>query len=237
MAWNWNDVAAECSQGDWRAIVVPGNPGAGLQFYCDALRSTSPGIPIGSFFQWNTDKKWETSAETYVRDNDVVIAYSEAHLSSFSLQFNYGLVPAIEQNDLGIELWISVQTPLLDAHPTVLLHADAAKGSTIEMLTASQFHLQPSGEIVAASGSKRCGSKTIHWLQLVHPLDLRDTEWLHHSGGASNILPLSVFGGFMEKGVLRRARLRLLLSHEPFTLLRAQKEFESFAVSELPLTT
>ena len=55
---------------------------------------------------------------------------------------------------------------------------------------------------------------------------------------AEDALQLRYFSHFMEKGVIRRARMRFYLSRrEAFDVESISQLYESFTQSELPLTT
>ncbi len=67
---------------------------------------------------------------------------------------------------------------------------------------------------------------------LIHPSDLIQTELLDVAKGK-----LRLFGNFMEKGVIRRGRIRCLVSSAPIAAAQLQAAYEQFADSPLPLTT
>jgi hypothetical protein len=74
----------------------------------------------------------------------------------------------------------------------------------------------------------------------VHPCDQSDADFSVEGTsevGTIGITMLRLFDRFMEKGVIRRARLRMLLSPSSIDDDALFKHYQHFANSRLPLTT
>ena len=155
-------------------------------------------------------------ADSYVRNRDLVAAYPEQAPLRFGYQTYFSVLDT-PSDVLALECWLSVQTSTLEAYPQLVLGLVA---------NGASFHAEsPSG--VFLSSDKKIAF-------IVHPLDAGDaaitTPELHAQS-------LAVFGRFMEKGVIRRLRARILVSSTAMQdeqWLQAQKDF---ANSPLPLTT
>ena len=82
--------------------------------------------------------------EVYVRDNDLIASFAQSADDNFAFQLNWrGLTPDAPFV-AGIELWISVQTNLLDIHPEVEIAW--VNGQDVRPYTATpQATRQPAG--------------------------------------------------------------------------------------------
>lgn len=155
--------------------------------------------------------------DQFARGSDLMVRYNQSEQDQFAFQLDFRAVPesALVTAACGFDLWLSVQTQLLDAHPTLDIdHPGAASGWT------------------GSTAIQSCASSLGFAAILIHPSDLVQTELLAPAAGQ-----LRLFGNFMEKGVIRRGRLRCLVSPTPLTDAALQSAYECFAESPLPLTT
>ncbi|MCU0711351.1 MAG: hypothetical protein MUC43_04790 [Pirellula sp.] len=167
-------------------------------------------------------------AESYIRQNDFVTIYPEQSPLTFGFQVYYCVKQPV--NDLlVIELWLSVQTSTLESHPQLRLSFEPVT----ENHQPAPLQETAPGQILSADLTRGL---------IVHPLDVADCTWLNNSDsirvGATNSRKpeLLAFGGFMEKGVIRRMRLQLVHSRQKIASHHWQQLVESFANSPLPLT-
>ncbi len=151
--------------------------------------------------------------EAYVRNRDLIAIYPEHAPRRFGHQIDVRMLDEPNPQAIALEIWLSIQTSLLDSHPQLELRWDDV-----------QFNA--SSENYWTSTSSQIGL-------MVHPLDQPDC----HTERTSNGLSMRVFGRFMEKGVIRRMRFRLIaaLDSEPENFWR--ERFAEFSESPLPLTT
>jgi len=171
--------------------------------------------------------------ESYIRQDDFVAIYPEQSPLTFGFQVYYCVKQPV--NDLlVIELWLSVQTSTLESHPQLRLSFepcnDGEHPSVLEELAP--------GQVLSSDGKRGV---------IVHPLDVADCTWLNDSGldgsgennsgaGNSRKPSLLAFGGFIEKGVIRRMRLQLVHSRQKIDASHWHQLVESFSNSPLPLT-
>ncbi len=146
-----------------------------------------------------------------------MVRYNQSEEDKFAFQIDFRAVPTSELASAacGFDLWLSVQTQLLDSHPTLeISHPGAVSGW--------------SGSAAIQSIASPKGSAAI----LIHPSDLLQTELIDATAGK-----LRLFGNFMEKGVIRRGRVRWLVSDHPLADDNLRAAYDCFAESPLPLTT
>lgn len=155
--------------------------------------------------------------DCYVRENDLIAIYPQVFPWAFGFQvdfrFQKGLVAGVD----ALELWLSVQTSLLESTPKLTLHP-TAEGPT----------WKEGRHWVAGHGQA---------VMMPHPLDRADCH-AATSPKTGEIFQIDCFGRFMEKGVIRRARWLLAwsTSKAPLSVSTIDSVHERFAESPLPLT-
>ncbi len=151
--------------------------------------------------------------DAYVRQNDLIAMFPELAPWRFGYQIDMRVLKEAPPDTLAVEIWLSIQTSLLDSHP--------------------QLELQLKGERFNTAADKGWTSQSMRMGLMVHPLDQRDC----HIEQRGDELAMRVFGRFMEKGVIRRMRFRLILGQKPESSVFWQDRFDEFSKSPLPLTT
>ena len=151
--------------------------------------------------------------DAYVRQNDLIAMFPELAPWRFGYQIDLRVLKDDPADILAVEIWLSIHTSLLDSHP--------------------QLELQLRGERFIAAEGRVWISQSSRMVLMVHPLDQRDC----HIEQQGDELAMRVFGRFMEKGVIRRMRFRLILAQRPETAMFWQDRFNEFSKSPLPLTT
>lgn len=176
--------------------------------------------------------------ESYIRQDDFVAIYPEQRPLSFGFQIYYCVKQPVNEV-LVVELWLSVQTSTLESHPQLRL---SFTPNTDDKSQSDLLEIAP-GQI--RSGDAKSGL-------IVHPLDVADctlfpapTVPTSTSSNSTTIESVTVnsrkpellaFGGFMEKGVIRRMRLQLVNSRQKIDAQLWHQLVESFSNSPLPLT-
>lgn len=152
--------------------------------------------------------------DAYVRQNDLIASFPERSPWRFGYQVDVRAVEQTQNEPLCLEVWISVQTRLLDSHP--MISVEIADDSFAEMSAG-----------IWTDAAKRTGV-------IMHPLDLADCRM----NGSANGLTMGIFGSFMEKGVIRRMRFRWIASSysQPAPMFW-EEQLQEFSGSPLPLTT
>jgi len=169
--------------------------------------------------------------DAFIRDSDLMVRYGQSASDQFAFQLDFRSVPsaALGPFDCGLDLWLSVQTQLLDSHPLLDVRSCTAGGHW----TASDVNGEAgaSGSVATLSSTTNTG----HVALLVHPSDRVQTELMRLD--TAECCDLRLFGSFMEKGVIRRARLRCLLGSAQIDAATLASAYAQFEDSPLPLTT
>ena len=151
--------------------------------------------------------------DAYVRQKDLIAIFPELAPWCFGYQIDIRLLDEAPPKAVAMEIWLSIQTSRLDSHP--------------------QLELQIKGERFKALVENCWASQSCRLGVMVHPLDQQDCHIMLEKDG----LVMRVFGRFMEKGVIRRMRFRLIAALEPESVAYWRDCFEEFSNSPLPLTT
>jgi hypothetical protein len=234
--WSPLRTVAHFAQHDWSVELDPAKPNSFL-----TLSS-----PSGS--------RWEALAihplpkhslhaeEIYVRQQDLIARFSQVGKDEYGFQVDWRLLDAPSDFDVGIEVWISLQTNLLDSAPKIQACSRGVgtwKSWTHHQLVsevgpsddASQGWSSQSASLVAAVSSS---TKDCSCLWIIEPRDLQQVSWKSQPIG--NEQQAELFGQFLEKGVIRRARMQLLASKKQIGLQEIQRAYQQLIKRELPLT-
>ena len=211
MSWNLRESAAKWDGQPWSVGVDLTQPS--IQFYNAAQ------FPVLDIAVTPSDRHTKQSTvglplgEAYVRQKDLIAIFPESAPGRFGYQMDMRVLPHVQLNSFGMEIWLSVQTSLLDSNP--------------------QLELKLRGEAFKLSADNCWTSESSRLGLLVHPLDQQDCQIESVQDG----LAMRVFGRFMEKGVIRRMRFQLIATSEAQPARFWQERFEEFSESPLPLTT
>ncbi len=151
--------------------------------------------------------------EAYVRQCDLIASYPEHAPCPYGYQIDVRVLSESPSNAVVLEFWLSIQTSLLDSHPQLELRWSGA-------------HFRPAAENYWTDEASELGL-------IVHPLDREDCRM----DGRLDALTMNVFGRFMEKGVIRRMRFRLIAAQRADSEAFWMERFTEFSESPLPLTT
>ncbi len=186
--------------------------------------------------------------DCYTRLGDLVAAYPQRDSRKFNVQLDYRLLEVTAES-LLVELWISVQTYLLDSHPSVSVQCSLDASSVtnyvaneMDKLSVESDDLEIAGDANSPLAARhrsvitgQIAEKGLYVAWFNHPRDQFDTTWSKQGDEGNDEAHL--FGHFMEKGVIRRGRMRCLIHEKPLSLSTIQDSYRSFAESPLPLTT
>lgn len=152
--------------------------------------------------------------EAYGRLDDFIVNFPQRYPWPFSYQLDVRVQP--NHKDLLVaELWLSVQTSMLECNPQLRLIPKDAKAA---WTCHPEFLCSADRRLALA----------------VHPLDLADSKF--HTSRSGSVEHLDLFGQFMEKGVIRRGRLLLVAGNTSVSEKRMKDLCGIFAASSLPLT-
>lgn len=250
MTWKIDDNHATWdASGDWNGTLDLNHPELGLQWKADAVVSASL---VGVDF---VEPRVPLLSDCFIRQNDLIAVYPQRDSRRFTVQIDYRLLENVNSgSDLLIEMWVSIQTYFLDTHPQLrirltdqhLMDGDidcwTSKGESLVNLGGPSKWAEVSDPIrPKVSGSPDLAAVTAklpvehcHVAWLLHPRDQADSTWsfVQDSWGAN----VSLFGHFMEKGVIRRGRLRCLVSRSAISKEVLGRHYLDFVRSPLPLT-
>jgi hypothetical protein len=153
--------------------------------------------------------------DAFVRQEDLIASYPQEYPWPFGWQVDFRF-HASPFSDLHLmELWLSVQTSQWECNPQLWWRPGHS--------SAAWQDAAPS--IVSPEG---------HAALLIHPLDRIDCKVVCAEDRA--VEHIEVFGGQMEKGVIRRARFLLAWSRSRIPTEHLSRLYDLFADSPLPLT-
>lgn len=227
--WQIDGTEASLIHGKWRAHYGTTHPELGLSInHVESLERRS----VLSLIEPTAGSPRQAN-DAYVRQNDLICEFAQTRYDQFSFQIYFRILPESTDDLLGLEVWLSVQTALLDSCPSMEL---------VSIVPNVRWHSQSlsssGGDAIWLTNHLENRVVPMSALAMVHPLDASQTIRIEGETIAEDSLSLRIFSHFMEKGVIRRARLRFYLSiHHAFDAERIRQLFEGFYQSELPLTT
>jgi hypothetical protein len=156
--------------------------------------------------------------DAYIRGCDLVATYREPLGQPFNLQLYWRVLQSQAEPQLAIELIASVQTPLWEAYPWVSV-TSVLPNATVTSSEDELIFTTPDGP---------------SYIELSYPGDFVLSAAASDSRGAS---PRWQFGPqFMEKGVIRRLRLRGAIASLENAPLSAAQMRAAFLAAHPPLT-
>ena len=178
--------------------------------------------------------------EIYVREQDLIARFKQSAADQFALQLNWRIVEMSDARVSCIELWASIQTDLLDTHPVVIASCASPKGGwevkthcdLSETTEPSSGRAEVMHDAVPAALIARSGDSVGVWM--IERTDQQDAELLSPLENGQQDVEL--FGHFMEKGVIRRARMRFYTVAGELSEASLRELYQEFCASPLPLT-
>jgi len=211
MGWKVSDKKASFKHGSLE-LTVQTQPSLSIQAHHDHWNCAWEITPREDSVDTNAPAP--APEESYTRLQDFIVRYPQKFPWPFSYQVDVRIHPS-DQNTIVAELWLSVQTSMLDCHPQLSLLPQGPK---------SPWDCHPD---FICSSDRRCALA-------IHPLDQNDSMLKTNRDGT--VERLDLFGRFMEKGVIRRGRILLVVSSISISEKQIQELCKSFAASNLPLT-
>jgi hypothetical protein len=220
--WQLQTEKAAFEGEDWQASMDPRAPQVGMQINrlqqdLTHLFRVMPKTPHSCSIQ-----------EAYVREDDLIVRYEQSGDDLFTFQLNWRVLPSDVAGSLALELWISVQTTLLDTHPKIDVRSRAA-GAMWHDFTLNDLSIEKS-DTTAVGLFKKAGVTSI---VMVQPSDAHQSKRVRDK---NEDFTLRMFGEFMEKGVIRRARLRFYSVPGELSRFAIINQYRAFIDSPLPLT-
>jgi hypothetical protein len=208
--WKLNDTVASFESSHLCCILDVAKPSDGMRH----LRVASVGVTDAALWQVELPLRRSELADCYVRGNDLVATYHETEQRSYRIQLYWRFVA--EDDCFGFEFIPSVQTSKLACAPGFSI---ITVWNSPPLLQRDTVHVFP--------------ITTTDWsfVEMAHPSNLDAT-----SDDAARIA-YALFPGQLEKGVIRRARIRGLFLPTPNVQETAVRLHQQFVESAPPLTT
>jgi hypothetical protein len=219
MSWILRDGIARLDRNGWSVTTDLKSPTPSIAVHRSSAKSSSQEYTVVlSPHEHHLQGSIATLplGDAYVRQNDIVAMYPEHAPGRFGYQIDLRAIDAGDPSSLVMEIWLSVQTSLLDSHPKLAIGLDG-------------FDFENTPFEILRDHSHQVGI-------MIHPLDLSDCRIVRPTHG-DETYRIDTFGRFMEKGVIRRARLRLVFANARWNDQQWHSAFQEFVDSPLPLTT
>jgi len=177
----------------------------------------------------------ETLVDSYQRGTDLVATYAQTPERNVRPQVYWRFV-----EPSALELILSAQTSLLDSQPATALESALPAGEMVPLSAdAKVVQLTLDGWQTDDSAPRavlfRPAGLELSYLEMVHPTDFAGVQLSIIDG-----LPTArwhLFPERLEKGVIRRGRVRGVMLPRANDLQQAQKALIEFAHSALTLST
>lgn len=209
-------------------VSVEGPGGSqGWQMACRFGREATAGAkddPIAKFqIRPLSTKTMPRLSESYFRGEDFILNYAQQETDSFGLSLQVTPIECSERTTV-VQLTISLQTDLLDSHPS------------IELLAAAESTADASAS-PALVGPRRLGTEGGESIFGSVSLDPRDQRAAIDSSDEET-LRVQLFGNFLEKGVIRKSRPWIVFWRGlPPARDEIEALYQRLCETPLPLTT
>jgi hypothetical protein len=217
---------------------------AGSLFCVAREVETTPGQPTAK----DRERTWPLAvAESYVRGADLVVSYQPSPEWPYSPQI-YWRANALDHLDglLGsLSLLVSVQTHLLDAWPRIAVSSQMAADEVLQVTAAvgkivDANSVTGEGSIRPTTGVccvlRRLADTPVSYAEFMPTSDFREVR-VRSAHGPDSHVQWELFAEFLEKGVIRRARLHSAFLQRENDLELAAAYCTAIERDSLPLTT
>ncbi len=227
-AWQLDDTNATLRCTEFSAQIDLLNPHTGLtKITCGdaAIDGSVLGIAPGS----DAAIAQRDISDAYVRGSDLVVTYAETKERPFSLQV-YWRATSPTDDVIVLDTILSLQTDLLESFPGVAVETHFPEGKYAEItMDVAQAQRAVVGTLFRATD--------VRWsyAEMTHPEDSGESEITH---GENDQLHLrrQLGGHFLEKGVIRRLRVRGVFLPQEQDQEVAAKQLAGLITAEPPLT-
>ena len=209
--WQFDGTTATSSLGDFHLSVTPSKQPLQVQ--------AADGNLLATLWQQSQLEQLQL-AEAFVRDEDFVARFLPGDAFPFHLELYWSCQALPDAAGHVVSHLVSVRTDLLDTHPEIALTTTFL--NSIQEGQEHDFGLSVSTELNATH-------------QLVEFAPREDCPELALEGG--NKIERHLFSHFLEKGVIRRARLFALLIPKSLGEANEQALCQELLTADLPLTT
>ncbi|QDS86588.1 hypothetical protein EC9_07550 [Rosistilla ulvae] len=207
MTWMLTDDIVEKTAGIWTLRSPLAAPDQGWRIDCGDAGEVDQLLAIGSSVPMPVFQEADSPLE------DLVVHYRQALEPGISLDVRYQLL-TVSPARLVLQATYAVQTRAFETHPA--LQIAVPKLQQTELATINRSHI---------------GS--FHVAVVMQACDVAQAN-LIDDGKTSRV---NFYGDFMERGVIRKCRLRIILSPLSEQELQADQELEALSREPLPLVS
>ena len=258
-AWSFNKTRAELCCGSLVGQVDVSQPESGLNRlsisasrlsgHILAIRPANDVAPdVKQVDRLTRDESRLNVADSYVRGCDLVATYEPRNDWPYTTQI-YWSAPVPETTDQlpgSLSLVVSLQTHLLDTWPSLSIDSlletdeaffltdDAGAHSDVRSIGRGQHALRPTGK--ACCVLQRLVGVPVSYAEIMPASDFRELTVRYISDGACQT-SWNLFADFLEKGVIRRARVQSVFVPRKDDIAIAEALCRSIDRQRLPLTT
>lgn len=216
-------LTAQLDLNDLRQGFTPGEPGAA--HFARLLGLESP----------NWQANLPALRDCFTRGNDLIAYYDPQPSWPIGLELHWSAA-ASASSQRQLDLQISAQTPLLDCNPRIDVLCELTAGEVLRIAAGAADSIDLADISAAASAATLCrpAESSYSLLLMVHPTDYCTGQLTRRDGAIA--LRQALFTEHLEKGVIRRARLRCLLLDRADDLAVAARELERFSAEDPDLS-
>ena len=207
--WQLQSDQAQLKVGQFSACVDLANPQIGLQqINCDES------VLAGQFLGISAGKLESSQSlvvdEAFTRGTDLIACFAETKAQPYSLEVYWRAFK--QDRSYVVDLLLSVETNLLESFPSLLTQTQLVAEETCTVTSDGTAELitdfaQVSPIQEAACLILRPPNSKWSYVEMPHPEDLGETTASRDEQGRTTIRRI-LAGSFMEKGVIRRLRIR-----------------------------
>jgi hypothetical protein len=177
----------------------------------------------------------EPVTESYIRGNDLIAVYGMASGRTASPQITWSVRE--QRPALLMDIIISMQTPLLASDPSLSSTTSVVADETlVATISRERLHFVPANQADEALSGVflfRLADTNLSYVEAIYPSDFVPTE----VNVQAETLSYRIICESLEKGVIRKARLRGMIVARDHDMATAIEAYESMLAAEPPLTT
>ncbi len=243
-SWQLEGTIARLESGLLEATIDVQRPDLGLQSVVSLLSGKPVRVKSARLLGLQAGDPCDAAVviqDAYTRGRDVIVTFHPAALPAVALQVYWRAVGDDARAVAGVEAIVSAQTELLDSDPTSTVSSCLPPGETFLLTGDEMPSLRPlavdTAEPIRATGGilVRCGGTDFSLLEMVHASD--DRGWTIQRSGSMLATRYRVLTERLEKGVIRRSRLRTMVLPRDNDREVALELYRDFVDSPAPLTT
>lgn len=234
--WQLGEQHAQLNLGALKASIDPMLPAAGLG------QIAWEDVPLPGKLLGIAAGEEATTTESFTRGSDLIVSCAAGKSVPFQWQV-YWRGAARPHGIVQIDAIVSLQTGLLESFPTFTAYTSltvselwrvGSEERAAERLDTSVGSAKPASEV--CSVLLRCAGVDWSYLEMTHPADEAETT-IHVAASGEVSLERRLGGRFLEKGVIRRMRIRGTFLPREDDLETAAELSAAFCKEEPPLTT